>query len=799
MLLLHFPRSQARFLSGFAVLSLTVAVPGAAQQNTFIHRPIPTVHHVVGTSTVVSVEKHRPGQALVSLVAPAGITYEVSDAFFVLGGGSPGTAVVEAVFSGENKPRSLAVVISDRPLVPFELRPTGSAQSVSVVGGFNGWSAGRNRLEKDSDGVFRALVPLDPGTYEYKFVVDGNWIPDPGNPEQKPDGFQGFNSIITVEGGDKPAGRLIQLRRKGAKFTVGVDSLTTGPAPSIAPDSVLVMLGDQIIESAEVTSSSITVDLQGSGPHAVRVFARDTEQREIVPAEFIVSDVPTWRDEILYFVFTDRFRDGNKENNAPVKHPQLAPQANFLGGDWDGIRQSIEEGYFTNLGVTALWISPPQRQPAEAWQDAIPPNRFFTGYHGYWPVAPREVDPRFGTTESLKLMVKAAHEKGIKVIMDCVANHVHSTHPYYLQNPGWFGQYDLADGRKNVRLFDEFPLTTWFDTFLPKFDYDRNPEAVKTMVDDMIWWLETFNFDGFRHDATKHIPDVFWFALTDRIRELEAKRGSHIYQVGESITGRDLIMDYVNRGMMDGQFDFPLYWPIRGVFASQAEGFDSLVRAMEDNRRVYGGFSIHSAFVGNHDFARFMAFASGDVPPGGEREQQIGWDNPPKQPEGFELYDRLMMAHTFVMAQPNQVPLIYYGDEWGLTGAGDPDNRRMMKFGDDVPVKAQGVIEHVSRLTDLRKKHPALRDGDSTVLSAGQDHMALLRSTFDQRIILLWNRTNQSKEIEVTLPGWANPGSSRERLSNLLENDVSFKRSEDDPNRITFQVSPRTSALFLLP
>jgi glycosidase len=429
----------------------------------------------------------------------------------------------------------------------------------------------------------------------------------------------------------------------------------------------------------------------------------------------------------------------------------------------------------------------------------MPPNRLFTGYHGYWPVAPREVNQRFGTTESLRSMVRAAHGRGIKVIMDCVANHVHVEHPYYKTNPGWFGVYSLPDGRKNVRLFDEFPLTTWFDTFLPKFDYALNPAAIRVVVEDMAWWVETFGFDGLRHDATKHIPHEFWLALTSRIREIEAKRGgAAIFQIGESIAGRDTIMDYVNAAEMDGQFDFPLYWPIRSAFASQAEKFDGLVKAISENRRAYGGFSVHSAFVGNHDFSRFIGFATGAVPPNGEKEQAIGWENPPTQPSEREPYDSLRMAHTFVMTQPDHVPLVYYGDEFGLTGAGDPDNRRMMKFGAEVPAHGRDVMKHVRRLTALRKAHPALRTGDVTVLGETGDVLIILRSHQNARVLVAFNRKEARETVSVQLPEWARSERFRTEPEVLLAGNQTTIKAGPQAGVYGISMEPRSSAIFLL-
>jgi cyclomaltodextrinase len=778
-------------------------LPAKVAPNNSLPRPVPVIEHIVDTTTTVNLSRHLPGLSGFKVEkAPDGLEVDTRGTSLVISGSTKGFGLL-SITALESKPALDLVVRSvNRPKVSFKFRPTGAATAVSVVGAFNGWAAGRNPLEKQSDGSFTATLSLDAGTYDYKFVVDGKWIADPGNPAKKPDGFEGFNSILTVLGDGPAAGRLVQSSMGRHKGVLAVDSLTSGPAPKIDPDSVMVLQGNQSHKNFTVADNTISLDLRQDGQlEAVRVYARDTDGRDLLPAEFVHGSQPTWRDEVMYFVFTDRFRDGDPSNNRPIKHADLAPAANYMGGDYDGLRLSIEEGYFKKLGVTAIWISPPQRQPEAAWKDAIPPNRMYTGYHGYWPTAAREVNPHFGTTESLHKMVAAAHSNGIKVIMDCVANHVHVDHPYYKQNPQWFGQYDLPDGRKNLRMFDEFPLTTWFDTFLPKFDYAKNPDAVAAVVDDMAWWVETFKFDGLRHDATKHIPHEFWVALTERMRTIEKARGAAIYQVGESIAGRDVIMDYVNAAEMDGQFDFPLYWPIRGVFAAQNEGFGSLTRAIADNRRLYGGFSIHSAFVGNHDFSRFMAFASGSVPPGGDNEKEVAWANPPKQPTDAKLYDQLRLAHTFVMTQPDQVPLVYYGDEFGLTGAGDPDNRRKMLFGKDVPPPGKSVMEHVGKLTALRKQHGALRSGDTTVLAEDEQHMVIFRSTFTERLIVALNRSATKASIPARVPAWAlrGPSGTPTPAKMVLGDKGATIQADEGPGQFVINLPPRSSAIFLLP
>ena len=211
----------------------------------------------------------------------------------------------------------------------------------------------------------------------------------------------------------------------------------------------------------------------------------------------------------------DRFRDGDSSNNKPIHDPKLHELANFMGGDFAGIQQKLDEGYFKDLGVNTLWISPIQKQPDSSWVEWIPPNRTFSGYHGYWPIEPRKIDPRFGKSEEFHSIVKSAHQTGTKVILDFVSNHVHQDHPYLRDHKNWFGTVNLPDGRLNIRQWDgDTRLTTWFDEFIPSFDFPSAPVAINQVVKDAMWWMGEYDLDGFRQDAVKHVPHSFWKSLT---------------------------------------------------------------------------------------------------------------------------------------------------------------------------------------------------------------------------------------------------------------------------------------------
>ena len=111
--------------------------------------------------------------------------------------------------------------------------------------------------------------------------------------------------------------------------------------------------------------------------------------------------------------------------------------AAMQGGDLRGVEGAIRDGYFDALSVRALWLTPWQTQPAGAFPDASG-TRSVMGYHGYWPVKAREVDPRLGGAPALRALVAAAHAKGIRVLMDTVLNHVHQGHEYFTAHRDWF-------------------------------------------------------------------------------------------------------------------------------------------------------------------------------------------------------------------------------------------------------------------------------------------------------------------------------------------------------------------------
>ena len=446
-----------------------------------------------------------------------------------------------------------------------------------------------------------------------------------------------------------------------------------------------------------------------------------------------------WQDAVMYFPMTDRFLNGDKSNDKPADDPKVKPPANFHGGDWAGITEKIQSGYFDKIGINTLWVGPLNRNPGVAWQEAPEPRRWYTGYHGYWPVSATEVDPHWGSPGDLKKMIAAAHAHGMKVVADMVLHHVHTDHPWWKEHRDWFGSFELPDGTKNLRIWEAQQYTTWFDSFLPTFNW-ANEEAVSALIANAAWWAKEYSLDGFRLDAVKHIPLDFWWKFRRGLRvQVERPAGHPLYLVGESFLDPAGINAYVGPNMLDGQFNFPLYDAIQSAFGTGQGALASLDSGVSSTEQVYGKEALMSSLIGNHDKGRFLAYADGDLPDAKiKKEEEVGWEKPPKvdQPES---YQKLELAQTFLLTNDG-VPMIYYGDEFGMTGAGDPDNRRDMRFGKALSKPETVVLENFARLGKIRRDHPALRYGSRRVLQVEGDGYAYIRRHLDDTVVCLFNR-----------------------------------------------------------
>jgi cyclomaltodextrinase len=634
--------------------------------------------------------------------------------------------------------------------------PTGAPQEIGLKGNFNGWNYKAGMLSNKSGTWYDTLI-LNPGLYEYLVVQDGEEFLDPTNADKKDNGSGGFNSIFRV-GSEAERPHISTYGYLGDSIVIHYLEALEDP---------LILWENQLLDNdwykrrGDRLSFPIPMEAAELNRSYVRVFAHDGEQRSndvLIPlsgakpvmdaASLNRTDKHTYS---MYFMMVDRFVNAESANDLPVDDPEILPIANYYGGDIAGVNQKIEEGYFQKLGMNTVWLSPIVQNPMTAYGlwDKGGVKTKFSGYHGYWPISSSAVDIRFGNDSVLHSLIDEAHAEDMNVILDYVANHVHQEHIVYKLHPDWATELYLPDGSLNTERWDEYRLTTWFDTFMPTLDLRRD-DVTAAMTDSALYWFEEFPIDGFRHDATKHIPLSFWRELTRKLKyRVIVPEDRNIYQIGETYGNPDLIGSYVGSGMLDAQFDFNLYDAEVSAFGKDDGSLEDLNRVFGQSLLGYGDHHLMGNISGNQDRTRFITYADGTV--GFSEDAKLaGWIRDITRGDTIG-FNRLGILHAFNFFAPG-IPVIYYGDEYGMIGAGDPDNRRMMQFGADLTDREQAMLEKVTAVANLRKGNMALLYGDSEVLSFSEKEMVVLRNYFDHTAILLINSSIEEKIATVDIP-----------------------------------------------
>ena len=647
-----------------------------------------------------------------------------------------------------------------------EVRYDRPAAVVAVASELNGWADDQDLLAADGAGGFSLTLTPAPGIYGYKLVVDGDWILDPTNPYlTEVDGTA--NSLLRVPSCATPLIETSEVETDYAAGTIQwtLDLLDTPALAGIDLDSLELTLNREPIDAGSVATSPsrvvVRVAALSRGRYSLRASVSDLDgsrsNLRVVPV-WLEEQPFTWDDAVLYFAFTDRFRNGDPSNDDPPG--DVAPIGSWLGGDFAGIQAAIEEGYFDALGVNALWISSPNDNPDEA-VNGDTGNRV-TAYHGYFPRRAREVENHFGDLDDLRSMVDAAHARGIRVMTDFVANHIYDDHPYYTgAGAGDFNALELC------REIDwSKPITCWFEPYLPDFNYDRI-ENVERTVEDALWWVDQADLDGFRLDAVKHMNHNVGYRLRHALDDFHRGSGTPFYTVGETFTGtwseesaNDLAA-YVSPAELHGQFNFPFYWEVTRTLARRESGyqdFSSIDSVLASSAARFPPPALMSLFIGNHDVSRFVSHANGDIADlWGNGSKDQGWNRPPDQPTAAAPYDRIGLALTLMMTLPG-VPLIYYGDEIGLAGAGDPDNRRLYPWGDTLASAQQRVLARAQALGHLRQQRVELRRGERETLLVDGTSYVYIRALGDQVSVIGLNNGDSPTTVTVGVSRWLNDG-----------------------------------------
>ena len=615
----------------------------------------------------------------------------------------------------------------------------GVASTVELAGEWD-WSNTISMVE--NNGIWSTQVNLSEGMYCYKFVIDGEFTFDPSNP------YRGYcsdieNSIIRVKDSNRP--NFI------SEITDQQLTITFLPgAGGAEPNGVPSGLENAIWDPSNMTWSLDLTTLE-EGKHTLKLEINDTDGNQaydhLVPFWVGSQSEFSWEDSLIYMIMTDRYVNGNTSNDP--QSTNAAYGADWMGGDIEGVTQKIQSGYFAELGVNVLWLTPfnTNAQGTGLAGDGV---HDVAAYHGYWPVEPRQVDPRLGTAEQLKEMIDVAHSAGIRVMMDYVVNHVHEDHTYYQENPEWFNQGCICgttDCDWTIHRLD-----CQFTAYMPDVNW-KIREASEQFIEDALWWLEEFDLDGARIDAVKHVDDLAATNLATRINERFETVGTDYYLKGETAMGwsgdnlqdnqyqYDTINRYIGENSLDGQADFVLYHAVvDNVFTQGARNYQHLDYWTARSQDQYVPGAVMVPYVGSHDVPRLTSRADGGT---GDAYNQWQEQGLPGQPGNDDAYQASLQAYGWLLTTPG-APLLYYGDEYGEYGGADPDNRHMYRDSSNWNEKETGLFENISQLGKLRFESIALKQGTYSSKYASPDMLIYDMSHSNQNMSIILNRGTQT-------------------------------------------------------
>ena len=638
-----------------------------------------------------------------------------------------------------------------------------------VVGTFNDWTpSGDPLVDADGDGVYGGWVSPPSGLHRYRIrTADGTEHLDAYNPLTMVDSDGATASAVYADDCAVPKLEVVSSSSTPDTLHVELQFLRSRTGPELDPATVEATLDGGTALPVATDGSTITIDAEGLEPGKPRLTVEASDADDSA-AEAAVSPVWLeerefrWEDALIYQVVIDRFAAGDGELS-----DEEGPLS-YHGGDLAGLLDHLESGYFESLGVNAIWLSPVYENP-DGWFDSRHGRRS-QGYHGYWPSEPRRVEERFGGADTLERVVDEAHDRGIRVILDIVLNHVHRDHPYFQNQPTeeWFNRPEgdcicgvTCSWRGHMR-------TCWFEEFVADLDW-HNPEVLERVLRDTTWWMRRFDVDGFRLDAVPMMPRYAIRHLRERLDRMWADGAPHPFLLGENYVGRggqDQLAYFLGPHTLSGEFRFPLMWRLRDAMAGEVPMTELDRTAVRGRKAWEGSGAVMSPFLGNHDVRRFVTAMRERLPEVPDRE----------------VFDRLKLAWTFVLTQPG-APVIYYGDEIGMDGGPDPDNRHDMRFGDAVAEREREVRDHVGRLGRLRRCSRALRRGDYTTLERGDDHLVYAR-----RAVVGLNRSDAPATVQLDPP----LGGLTRALS-----DPGTKLTPTADGTVTFDIPATGSAVFV--
>lgn len=448
--------------------------------------------------------------------------------------------------------------------------------------------------------------------------------------------------------------------------------------------------------------------------------------------------------DVIYLITPDRFVNGNPANDSVAiekEKPNRTSKNGIHGGDIQGIKNSLD--YLSKIGFTSVWLNP-----------VLENNMSRVSYHGYSTTDFYKVDAHLGTNEEYLDLAKSIHQKGMKLMMDMIFNHIGSEHWWMNDMPSsdWINNYPEYKITTHRRTINQDPYASeadkkgmtdgWFVPTMPDLN-QRNPFLINYLIQNSIWWTEYVGLDGIRMDTYPY-PDKYAMAEWTR-RMLEEY--PNFYMVGEEWTMNDAIISYWQKDKINqdgfvsdlpGLMDFPLNDAvIKGLNDKGNGGFITMYEALANDFQ-YPHPEKLVVFPDNHDMSRFYT--------------QLG-----------ENADLVKLGLVYY-ATTRGIPQVFYGTEILMFNrgpkddgiirsdfpggwAGDPVNAFT---GTGLTAKQKEVQDFVSKILNWRKTSEAVHSGELKHFVPENDIYVYFRYNQNEKIMVVLSKNNSEKTIDTS-------------------------------------------------
>ena len=510
----------------------------------------------------------------------------------------------------------------------------------------------------------------------------------------------------------------------------------------------------------------VYLDLSGAQPGEMKLrFTMGKSKKEVsyrLKARAMAGEERTGfsNADVLYMLMPDRFAQG-KDHKAQVKgmNPYVEDRSKPSlrhGGDLQGIRDHLD--YFTQLGVTALWLTPVLENNSPDGKDGS------STYHGYATTNYYRVDPRFGTNEDYRELIADAHAKGLKVVMDMIFNHCGFEHPWvkdlpsrdWLNTPEWLSGKEedkakyLQTSYKLTPVLDPYAAEVdkretvdgWFVPSMPDLN-QRNPHVIKYLIQNSVWWIETVGIDGIRMDTYPY-ADREAMALWMKTLEREYP---NFNTVGETwVTEpaytaawqKDSKLSSIN-SYLKTVMDFAFYDRVNMAAREETDDWWQGMNRVYNTLcydYLYANPSSVLAFIENHDTDRFL---------------RNGTDT-------LALKQALALLLTI-----NRTPQLYYGTEILMNGTKEVTDGNVRKdfpggfpgdkancFTAEGRTRAQNdMFNWLSRLLHWRQGNEAIIHGKQVQFTPRKGVYVIARQAKGQNVLTVVNGTSEPAQMEV--------------------------------------------------